>query len=96
MREVVAGLRLIPVGLEGGTNEINSIARLPLHKIVCRDIACIDEMVLWKQFPLGQTRMDCREDSLVTEGSLPGLDMGDQLWSIFLTGLSEMHLEAHP
>src|SRR5437660_9389725 len=32
VREVVAGLRLIPVGLEGGTNQVHSIVRLCLDE----------------------------------------------------------------
>jgi hypothetical protein len=52
VREVVASLRLIPVRFEGRTNQVNSIAGLTLDKVIDRDIPCIDEMVLWEEFPL--------------------------------------------
>ena len=96
MREVVAGLRLIPVCFERGTNQVNSMVGLTLDQISDRDIACIDEMLIWEEFPLSQTGMDWREGALITDGSLSGLDMGDQLGSLFVTGLREMHFVAHP
>ena len=96
VREVVASLRLIPVRLERGTNQVHSMARLTLHQLGDRDIACIDEMLIWEQFPLSQTRMDRREGPLIGDGSLSGLDMSDQLRSIFVASLREMYLVAHP
>src|SRR6266566_3047565 len=41
VREVVAGLRLIPVCLEGRANQVNTIARLRLDEIGTRDISRI-------------------------------------------------------
>ena len=52
VRQVVAGLRLIPVRLEGGANQINSIARLRLDEIGRRDISRIDEMSIWEEILL--------------------------------------------
>src|SRR5712691_11328136 len=45
VREVVSGLRLIPVGLEGGTNQVHPIASLRLDEIGARDISRINEML---------------------------------------------------
>src|SRR6266550_8602281 len=96
VREVVAGLRLIPVGLEGGTNQVNPIASLRLDKIGARDISRIDEMLIWKEFLLSQIGMNRGQSPLIAEGSLSRLDMGNQLWGIFIAGLREMHFIPHP
>jgi hypothetical protein len=90
VREVIASLGLIPVGLEGGTNQVHLIAGLALDKISDRDISSIDEVLLWEQFLLSQVGMDRREGSLIAQGSKSRLDVGDQLWSIFITGLAKM------
>src|SRR5437660_2979030 len=58
VREVVASLSLIPVGLEGGANQINSIAGLTLDEVSYRDISRIDDMLLWEQFFPSQSRID--------------------------------------
>ena len=81
MREVVAGLRLIPVGLECRANQINSRVELRLYKIGDRDIARVHKMVIWDQFLFSQIGMDRCEDSLRAARSRSGLDMGDELWS---------------
>ena len=81
VREVVAGLSLIPVGLERRANQVHLIAGLALDEMSDRDVACIDEMLLREQFFLSQVGMDRGEDSLIAQGSSSGLDMGDQLWS---------------
>src|SRR5258706_1444667 len=52
VREVIASLRLIPVRLERGTNQVHSRSRLTLDKIGARDITRIDEMLLWEQILL--------------------------------------------
>ena len=96
VREVVAGLSLIPVGLERRTNQVHLIARLALDEISDRDVACIDEMLLGEQFFLSQVGMDRGEDSLIAQGSSSGLDMSDQLWSIFITRLGKMHFISEP
>ena len=96
MREVIASLRLIPVGLERRANQVHLIAGLALDEISDCDIARIDEMLLGEQFFLSQVGMDRREGSLITDGSLSGLDMGDQLWSIFIARLGKMHFISEP
>src|SRR5260221_10326440 len=58
MREVVAGLRLIPVGLECRANQINSRVELRLYRIGDRDIARVHKMVIWDQFLFSQIGMD--------------------------------------
>ena len=73
VREVVAGLSLIPVGLERGTNQVHFIAGLALDEMSDRDIACIDEMLLGEQLLLSQVGMDRGEDSLIAEA--------EQQWS---------------
>src|SRR6266571_4109209 len=75
VREVVAGLRLIPVGLEGGTNQVNLIASLRLDKIGARDISRIDEILIGEEVLLSQTTMDCRKHPFIAERSRSGLDM---------------------
>ncbi len=80
VREVVAGLRLIPVGLERGTNQVHSIVRLRLDEIGNRHISRIDEMLIWKKFLLSQIGMNRGDGPLRADGSLSRLDMGDQLW----------------
>lgn len=65
VREVVASLRLIPVGLERRTNQVYSIAHLRLDEIGTRDIARINEMLLWEQFLLSQIVMNGRENALI-------------------------------
>src|SRR5258708_38541874 len=96
VREVVAGLRLIPVGLEGGANQVNPIASLRLDEIGARDISRINEMLIWEQVLLSQIVMNRGEDSLIAEGIRSGCDIGGQLWGIFIAGLREMHFGAHP
>lgn len=54
VREVVADLCLIPVGLERGTEQAHSIAGLTLSQIGDSDISRIHEMLTWKHFLLGQ------------------------------------------
>ncbi len=88
VREVVAGLRLIPVGLERGTNQVHSMARLTLNQIGDRDISRIHEMSTWKQFLLSQVGMDGGDDSLIAQRSRSRPDRGNQLWSIFIATLS--------
>src|SRR5258708_199158 len=94
--KVVASLRLIPVRLEGRANQVNAIARLRLDEIGTRDIARIDEMVIGEEVLLSQIGMNRGEHSLITEGSRSRLDMRDQLWSVFIAGLGEMHLISDP
>src|SRR6266480_526383 len=96
VREVVARLRLIPMRFERGSNQVHSIAHLRLDEISTRDIAGIDEMLLWEQFLLSQTSVDGGKHSLIADGSRSGLDMSDQLGSLFITSLAEMHLIADP
>jgi len=96
VREVVASLSLIPVGLEGGANQINSIAGLTLDEVSYRDISRIDEMLFWEQFLPSQSRMDRGKGPLIAQRSLSGLDMSDQLRGIFIAGLREMHFIPHP
>jgi hypothetical protein len=65
-------------------------------KIGARDISGIDEMVPWEELLFGQPGVDHGENPLITDGSLGRLDMGDQLRSLFIAGLGEMHLIADP
>ncbi len=95
VREVVAGLRLIPVAFEGGTNQVHPIARLRLDEIGARDIACIDEMLIWKEFLLSQMGMNRGQSSLRASGSLSRLDMGNQLWGE-ITRRSERNARMSP
>jgi len=53
-------------------------------------------MVLWKEFLLSQISVNGGESPLIRKRSLSGLDMGDQLRRIFITGLSKMHFIPHP
>ena len=53
-------------------------------------------MLTWKQFLLSQLGMNRGQDPLIAEGSRSRLDMGNQLWSLFSTGLGEMDLVACP
>jgi hypothetical protein len=46
----------------------------------------------WEQFLLSQIGMDRGKNSLIAQGSRGGLDVGDQLWSLFITALGEMYL----
>ncbi len=96
VREVIADLRLIPVRLEGRANQVHPIARLRLDEIGTRDIARIDEMVIWEKILLSQVGMDRAEDSLIAQRSRSGLDMGNQLWGVFIAGLGKMHFLPHP
>src|SRR5260221_9786763 len=96
VREVVAGLRLIPVGLEGGANQVHSIARLRLDEIGNGDISRINEMVIGEEFLVSQIVMNRGEDPLIADGSRRGLDMSDQLRGLFIARLGEMHFISHP
>ena len=96
VREVIASLSLIPVGLERRANQVHLIAGLALDEMSDRDVACIDEMLIGEQFFLSQVGMDRGEDSLIAQGSSSGLDMGDQLWSIFIARLGKMHFISEP
>lgn len=96
MREVVASLSLIPMGLERRTNQVHFIAHLCLEEIYTRDIACINEMLLWEQILLSQVVMNAGENALIADGSRSGFDMGNEVWSIFIAGLREMHFVPHP
>ena len=49
MRQVIVGPRLIPVMLEGGTNQVHFIAHLALVQIGGIDISCIDQVLLGKE-----------------------------------------------
>ena len=96
VREVVAGLRLIPVRLEGRANQVHPIARLRLDEIGRRDISRIDQMLIGEEVLLSQAAMDRAEAALIAQGSRSGLDVGNQLWGVFIAGLGEMHLIPHP
>ena len=96
VREVIAGLRLLPVRLEGRANQVHSIDRLRRDEIGNRDICGIGEMLIGQEFFLSQIGMNRAEDSLIAEGSRRGLDMGNELRSIFIAGLGEMHFVAYP
>src|SRR6266581_119302 len=96
VRQVVAGLRLIPVRLKCGANQVHPIARLRLDEIGRRDISRINEMVRGEKVLLSQASMDRGEASLIAHRSSSGLDMSDQLRGVFIAGLSEMHFEPHP
>ena len=82
--------------LECGPNQIYSIAGLTLNKIGNRYIPRIHEMLIWEQFLLSQISMNREKNPLIAQGSWGRLDVGDQLWSFFITGLGEMHLVACP
>ena len=94
VREIIASFRLIPVSLKCGTNQVHSIVRLRFDEIIERGISCIHEMLIWEKVLLSQINMDCGDDSLITERRRSGLDMSNQLWSIFVARLGEMHLVA--
>src|SRR2546427_241241 len=96
MREIVTRLRLIPMGFERGTNQVHLIVRLTLNKVRDRDIPRIHKMLIRKQFLLRQVRMDCSNASLIAQRSSSGLDGSDQLWSIFIACLGEMHFVPGP
>jgi hypothetical protein len=66
--------------LPGRANQVHPIASLRLDEIGTRDIARIDEMVIWEKILLSQVGMDRAEDSLIAQRSRSGLDMGNQLW----------------
>lgn len=51
-------------------------------------------MLIGKEFLLSQIGMNRGENSFITQGSRSGFDMGNQLWSLFITGLGEMDLVA--
>jgi hypothetical protein len=53
-------------------------------------------MVIGEQVLLSQFGMNRRENSFITEGSRSRLDMSNQLWSLFITGLGEMYLVPCP
>src|SRR6266536_4480476 len=53
-------------------------------------------MLIWQELLVRQACMDRREGSLIMDGSLGGLDMGDELRRIFITGLGKMHFVPHP
>jgi len=53
-------------------------------------------MLTWKQFLLSQLGMNRGQDPLIAEGSRSRPDMGNQLWSLFITGLGEMYLVPCP
>ncbi len=95
VREVVAGLRLIAVGLERGTNQVHSIVRLRLDEIGTRNISRIDEMLIWKEFLLSQIGMNRGDGPLRASGSLSRLDMGNQLWGE-ITRRSERNARMSP
>src|SRR5215471_19214198 len=63
--DIVARLRLIPVGFEGGANQINSMGRLRFDQIDRRDISRIDEMLIGKQFLLSKIGIKRGKDSLI-------------------------------
>lgn len=48
-------------------------------------------MLIWQELLLSQASMDRGERALVVVGSRGGLDVGDQLWDIFVAGLGERH-----
>jgi hypothetical protein len=45
-------------------------------------------MLIGKEILLSQIGMNRRENSFIAEGSRSGLDMSNQVWSLFITGLS--------
>jgi hypothetical protein len=49
VREVIAGLRLIPVILEGRTDQVHSIAIPALEEIGRIDIARVDQVLIGEQ-----------------------------------------------
>ena len=84
VRQVIASLGLIPVILEGGTDQVDSIALPTLDEIGRINVAGIDQVLLGEQVLLGQGGMNPAESLLVVDGSRGGLDMGDQLRGIFM------------
>src|SRR6266705_4997557 len=53
-------------------------------------------MSLWEQILLREIDMDCADDSFIAQRCRSGLDMSNQLWSVFITGLGEIDLVARP
>src|SRR5260221_11577364 len=53
-------------------------------------------MLIGEQILLSQIGMNRRKNSFITTGGRRGLDMSDQLRSIFITGLGKMHLVSSP
>src|SRR5260370_5996332 len=96
MREVVTSLRLIPVGVERGTNQVHLMVRLTLNKVRDRNISRIHEMLIWKQFLFSQISVNCGDNTLITQRSSSGLDGSDQLGSIFIARLGKMHFVPGP
>jgi hypothetical protein len=45
-------------------------------------------MLTWEQFLLSQVGMNRRKNPFVTKWSGSGLNIGDELWGIFITTLS--------
>src|SRR6266516_3260410 len=63
--EVIASIRLVPIILEGGADQIHLITSLALYEIGRIDISCIDQVLIWKKVSLSQARVDRCERLLV-------------------------------
>src|SRR5215469_10255263 len=53
-------------------------------------------MLIGKPLFVCQMRMNPRDDPFIAERRRSGLDMSHQVWSILITGLSQMHLIPRP
>ena len=89
--EVIAGIGLVPIIFEGGADQIHLIPSLALYEIGCIDISCIEQVLIWKKLSLSQARVDRWERFLIRDASTRGFDVGDQLRSLIVAGLGEMH-----
>src|SRR6266487_8060 len=94
--EVIASIRLVPIILEGGADQIHLITSLALYEIGRIDISCIDQVLIWKKVSLSQARVDRCERLLIGDASTRGFDVGDQLRSLLVAGLGEMNFVANP
>src|SRR5262249_35977942 len=65
VRQVIAGLRLIPVILERRTDQVHPISRPTPNKIGGIDVACIHEMGFRQHLVLSQTSVDGGERPLI-------------------------------
>jgi hypothetical protein len=79
-----------------GTHQINFVILLAPMQQLGIDIAGIDNVLIGQKLLLFEPFMDSGCPRVVGDGSRSRFHMRNQVRAVFLTGFSEMNLEAHP
>src|SRR5207302_9913092 len=59
-------------------------------------VGCIDQMLAWQQFALGESRVNARKSGTISLSRRSCFYMGNHMWGVLLTGFGQVDFIADP